>query len=186
MHINKFKQTLISFLLIFGFAFCISTIKAQDSLQDKLIEDGKLKWSDFAGKRDTISTYWATTNWYVRYKYSINHFQKDTVILDMNVWLFLKANSWVLVDKESDELLQHEQGHFDFARLLALEFKNEASSTVLLFGNYKYKLDSIFNALLTKISQMEIQYDKETNHMWNREEQELWNEKISAMLKEAE
>jgi len=33
---------------------------------------------------------------------------------------------------------------------------------------------------------MEIQYDKETNHMWNRPAQKRWNDKIADMLKAAE
>lgn len=162
------------------------TSKAQDTIPEKLIPDGKLKWSDYTGDIDKHSTYWATTYWNVHYKYRIVQFHQDTVEVDLQVWPALQGNSWVFPNKESAELLQHEQGHYDFARLLTLNFKKEADSTVLLMNNYSRKLDSIFNAALNNIRQMEIQYDNETNHMWNRIEQKRWNKKIGDMLKAAE
>ncbi|HEX5152349.1 MAG TPA: hypothetical protein VFW07_12935 [Parafilimonas sp.] len=172
---------LVCMLLISGIA-----IKAQDTLHEKLIAGGKLQWSDYTGEVDKHSAYWATTFWYVHYKYKIIQAHGDTVKIDLQVWPALQEKSWVLPDKKSPELLQHEQGHFDLARLLTAEFKKEAGSTALLMNNYSRKLDSIFNAALTNIKQMEIQYDKETNHMWNRDAQERWNKKIADMLEAVE
>ena len=180
------RQNLASLHLAFILLICGITIKAQDTIPYKIIIDGKLKWSDFTGVIDRNSNFWATTYWNVHYKYKIIQFHMDTVKIDLEVWPALKENSWVLPDKETTELLAHEQGHFDFARLLTLQFKKEAGSTVLLMNNYSRKLDSIFNADLDNIKQMEIQYDNETNHMWNRAAQKRWNKKISDMLQAEE
>jgi hypothetical protein len=181
------KQKIIFLMLCLCLPVCcISTIKAQDSIPQKIIPEGKLQWSDFMDEADKNSEYWADTYWYVQYKYNILEFRGDTVIINLNVWPSLKTNSWVLPDKETDELLQHEQVHFDFARLVAFKFKNEAGSTILFKYNYPQKLDSIFNSILTNIMQMEKQYDDETNHMLNKPEQQRWNKKIADMLKEEE
>jgi predicted secreted Zn-dependent protease len=102
------------------------------------------------------------------------------------VWTALQENSWVMPDKKSKELLRHEQGHFDFGRLLALEFEKQADSTLLRINNCGHKLDSIFNSIFNNIKQMNAQYDKDTNHMLNRKEQKRRNKKIADMLKAAE
>jgi len=187
MLLNFFiKQNLVFWHLVFMLlTFSITSI-AQDINPERIIPDGKLKWSDYTGKVDQHSTYWSTTYWYVHYKYRVIQLQGDTVKVDLQSWPALQERSWVLPSKRSAELLQHEQGHFDLARLLALEFKQEAGSTVLLRNNYSRKLDSIFNADLYDIKQMEIQYDTETNHMWDRAAQERWNKKIADMIKAAE
>jgi len=186
MLLNSLTKQKIAFLyLLFILLISCIAIKAQDTIPDKIIAGGKLEWSDYTGEIDKNSNYWATTHWFVHYKYEIIQFHGDTVKIDLQVWPALQGNSWVLPDKKTTELLQHEQGHFDFARLLSLEFKKEAGSTVLLINNCDRKLDSIFNTTLNNIKQMEIQYDDETNHMWNRTEQKKWNKKIADMLKEA-
>ena len=79
--------------------------------------------------------------------------------------------------REGFTVLEAEQGHFDFARLLTLEFKKAIRSTILLKTNYTSKIDSIFNAILASIREMEIQYDKETDHMLNAKKQKLWIKK---------
>jgi len=180
------KQNLVFLHLFFMPMIFTVAVQAQDTIPYKVITDGKLKWSDYTGEVDKYSTYWATTYWNVHYKYKIVQFHHDTVTIDLQVWPALQENSWALPDKETTELLQHEQGHYDFALLLTLEFKKEADSTTLLMNNYNRKLDSIFNATLNNIQQMEIQYDNETNHMWNRPAQKRWNDKIADMLKAAE
>lgn len=186
MLLNSLTKQKIAFLyLLFILLISCIAIKAQDKIPDKIITGGKLEWSDYTGEIDKNSIYWATTHWFVHYKYEIIQFHGDTVKIDLQVWPALQGNSWVLPDKKTTELLQHEQGHFDFARLLSFEFKKEAGSTVLLINNCDRKLDSIFNAALSNIKQMEIQYDDETNHMRNRTEQKKWNKKIADMLKAA-
>jgi predicted secreted Zn-dependent protease len=95
----------------------------------------------------------------------------------------LKNDSWVLPDKKSSELLEHEQGHFDFAMLCSREFEKAVRSTTLLKINYPQKIDSIFKATLNKYKQMEIQYDTETNHMFDRSKQAEWNRALETMLK---
>jgi hypothetical protein len=189
MFINSLLKQKTAFLLL---QICLllasgtSAVKAQDTIPNKPILNGKLQWNDYSGQVDKNSTYWASTHWYVHYKYKILQYLGDTVIIDLQVWPALKADSWVLPDKKTDELLQHEQGHFDFARLLVLQFKKETDSIVFLKYNYILKLDSIFNSLLNNIVQTEKQYDNETNHMLNKPEQEKWNEKLSLMLKAEE
>ncbi len=42
---------------------------------------------------------------------------------------------------------------------------------IKLVSNYAQTIDSIFNVLPKKHRELNIEYDKETNHMWNKEAQ---------------
>ncbi|MCC5613171.1 hypothetical protein LC612_42465 [Nostoc sp. CHAB 5834] len=169
-------------LLIIFVVFVIANANAQNVNVDKLIENGKLRWEDFSGPVDPASKYWATTYWLVKYKYKVLSFRRDTVNIDLQTSVFLRGNSWVLPDKKTDELLEHEQGHFNMGILCTLKFKKEVASTVLLKSNYNEKIDLIFKSILMDINQMSLRYDEETNHMLNKSEQKKWNKKINNML----
>jgi hypothetical protein len=182
---NTWLKHRIPFLLlaIILMTSCNSKSSVQTVSADTIIPDGKLRWEYYKGQGDSTSKYWAATYWYVKYEYSIRPSYGDTAKTDLQVWPVLKGNTWVLPDRKSDELLRHEQGHYNFAILLASEFKHTIDSTVLFKTNYSQKMDSIFQAIFNKYRQMEVQYDNETNHMNNKGKQELWNKKFEEMLK---
>lgn len=169
-------------LLIFSIAFAITDTNAQSEYPDKTIENGKLRWEDFSGPVDPNSKYSAATRWLINYKYKILSFRGDTVNIDLQVFTFLRGNSWVIPDKKSNELLEHEQGHFNNALIHALKFKKEIMATILLKSNHYEKVSSIFKSIIKDANQMDLQYDEETNHSLNRSEQKKWNQKFNSML----
>lgn len=169
-------------LLIVSIAFVITDAKAQNEYPNKLIENGKLKWEDFSGPVDPNSKYSATTHWLINYKYKVLPARGDTVTVDLQVTTFLKGNSWVLPNKKSDELLEHEQGHFNVALIHSLKFKKAIMATTLLKSNYAETVNSIFKSIMSEANQMDLQYDEETNHALNRLEQKRWNQKFNSML----
>src|SRR6476659_5465978 len=66
MLLNSLIKQKIAFLsLLFILLIPGITIKAQATIPDQIIVDGKLKWSDYTGGIDRNSNYWATTHWYV-------------------------------------------------------------------------------------------------------------------------
>lgn len=179
------KQKLRCFLLILFCKCCfIQSICAQ-SAEDKIIPGDQLKWDYYTIKYNTNSTFWATTLWNVYYKYKVVSIRFNTVKVDLQTWHVLKADSWVLKNKESDELLHHEQGHFNTAILCEAEFKKAVDTTTLFITNYGDKIDSIFNAVLKNTRDLNVAYDKETNHMWNKAAQKIWDKKIDEMINNA-
>lgn len=180
-----YKQKLFDLLLLIFFTACLTENIYAQSAGDKLIPGDKLKWEYFTGKPDTASGYWATTLWDVYYKYNIVSFHLDTVKVELHLLHFLNPNSWVLSDKETDELLKHEQVHFNTALLCEAEFKKAIDTTVLLMKDYGKTIDAVFNSILNNIRELNVQYDKETNHMWNRGAQKAWEEKINDMINKA-
>lgn len=180
-------MTALKLVLIFLLPnFFVTGITSQVLNNDKIIPGDTLKWEYFTAKPDSNSNYWAETNWAVYYKYKIASFHVDTVTVDLKVWHVLKENSWVLKDKETEQLLHHEQGHFNLAIACGEEFKKAMDTTVLMIYNYDQKIDSVFNTVLKNITRLNVQYDKETNHMYNIEQQKQWDEKIMMLINNAE
>jgi hypothetical protein len=103
-----------------------------------------------------------------------------------------KIESWVYLDRiegEEDEILKHEQGHFDIAQIHAQEFKADYEGKDFACPSGIYDDDEIFNEidgfwLLIEDdwNAMDKTYDKETDHHEDREVQAEWNKKIILLL----
>jgi predicted secreted Zn-dependent protease len=88
--------------------------------------------------------------------------------------------SWVMEDKMTDELLKHEQGHFD---ITALGVRDLYTGSMKLKAKSPKGLDDSLKKLgktiQDKIDRTNIRYDKQTRHSQAKTEQEKWNKAIS-------
>jgi predicted secreted Zn-dependent protease len=178
------EKKLHTCLVLFVF-IAVSVFKTNAQNLDttgRIIPNGKLEWKYFTGQVDTNSTYWANTHCNINYRYIVTPSTGDTAKIILFSWAVLKNDSWIKPDRESDELLEHEQGHLNFAMACSLEFAKTIRNAVLLKTNYKQKIDSVFKAILGRYNRMEVQYDTETNHMFNRIKQAEWNKTLETML----
>ncbi|MBI5856238.1 MAG: DUF922 domain-containing protein [Sphingobacteriales bacterium] len=146
----------------------------------RVIIDGKesspiLTWDDFKGRPDEGSTYNAFTYWYVSYGYDAFQFKGDTAKWKVKVTLELENRSWKKDGKVNDSLLIHEQGHFDIGRICALEVQRKVDNTVFFRSNYAASLKQMVDEIIEKYRKMEKDYDKETDHYHNREQQKKWD-----------
>lgn len=174
------------YIVLLFFCVIASVVKVSAQTSDtagKTIPEGKLEWKYYTGQIDSNSNYWANTSTGINYRFTIVPSFSDTVKVLLYSWIVLKNDSWVLTDKKSNELLEHEQGHFNFAILCLLEFKKAVKSTTFFKINYSQKIDSLFKITLNKYKQMEIEYDTETHHMLNKSKQAEWNKTLETMLK---
>jgi hypothetical protein len=92
------------------------------------------------------------------------------------------ARTWARMDKVNDALLAHEQGHFDIGILCGKEILATFKTTNFERSNYRGQMQSIFQDVLKKYIDMGRQYDKETEHYRNKEEQERWNKLLAERL----
>jgi|GEM_PF-3012169 len=180
-----FKQKLPFILSAMFFGLFIAKGAYCQSVSDRIISGDSLSWAYYSIKSDSDSSYWANTVWAVYYKYKIVSFRFDTVKVELQTTRVLKGESWVLREKQSDELLRHEQVHFNMGILFELEFKYEVASTTLFIDDYGQKVDSVFNAVLKNIMDLNVEYDNETHHMWNKSKQQLWKAKIEEKISKA-
>ncbi len=134
-----------------------------------------LKWDDFRGSPDHGSPYFAFTYWNTSCKYDAFMFKGDTVKWKVQITLDLGQNSWKKKDKVNDSLLKHEQGHFDVGILCAMELQEKINKTIFLRNNYQSKLSTLIKETVDKYKKMDLQYDEETRHYANREQQWKWD-----------
>jgi hypothetical protein len=168
------------------FAIVLFTVTGQSQ---KIIISGKegnrpLIWSDFTGNVDKSSPYFAMTGWNINYSYSDVKIIGDSArIGSFNATLQLDpAGSWVRKEKATDELLKHEQGHFDIGILCQKELLSKIQASSYTKNNFKPLLQSIFNSTMQKYHRMGEQYDNETVHGKNKDNQEKWNTLIQTEL----
>jgi len=150
------------------------------SSAQRIIIDGKetsrlLTWDDFKGRPDNAIAYYAFTYWNTTYKYDAFQFKGDTVKWQVQIAVELGKNSWKKKDKITDTLLKHEQGHFDIGILCAMEMQETINTTIFLKNNYQSKLSTLIREIAEKYKKMDLQYDEETNHYANREQQWKWD-----------
>lgn len=158
------------------------TLILQTASAQKIIINGNegnrpLVWNDFAGKPDDASPYYAYTFWNLNYRFSSVTFTGDTATLQglaVNLLLDPQA-SWVKPGKQTDELLKHEQGHFDAGLLCLNETLKALASARFTRTGYKEEIQKLVKSTLQKYKDMNQRYDEETRHSQNKEEQKKWN-----------
>lgn len=141
-----------------------------------------LKWNDFkVAKKDSLlhrqGSYYAITATELFVVSKKKKRKKEFFVYS----IFWKYDSHVIM--KTEELLRHEQIHFDivelFARKLRKEYKNNEESLV-----EKYEL--IYTYITEELDNYQSLYDFETNHSKNIVKQKEWEEKIKKELIEYE
>lgn len=121
----------------------------------------------------------AYTNCTINFHYEA-HREKDRYRLDFNIRLILNNNkSWMDKRRVTSaemlaEILKHEQGHYTIAFMEQQELLREVSRTVF-DADYQYAAANIFNRIDAKFKQLNADYDEDTGHMVNRQQQQSWD-----------
>jgi hypothetical protein len=161
-------------------SFTYSSVPTDDLIEWK--KTTTLKWSDFKGKPDNSIEYKAMT--YSRIGLEAD-FEDNTFIVDVKTY-FVRNKSWTK-NKESENLLRHEQVHFDIAEVIARKIRkaySEYESTDL--EETQTYLQETYNEYYGPVWDSYNQYDEDTNHGLVKEEQTRWEKKIEKELKELE
>jgi hypothetical protein len=104
------------------------------------------------------------------------------LVIDLKVFL-PKSAAWVREGDRSSYVLNHEQRHFDIAKIAAERFKQKIEAENLPVANYDGPINVDYLDAYREMTSMELQYDKETNHGQDRFMQEKWNDTINKDLK---
>ena len=146
-------------------------------------EDMKLTWENFQGQVPIESQYEAMTASGIEYNYAASNKNGQLSFTFQVRSYFNPETSWVKASSRSDDLLLHEQGHFDIselhARLLDKALKNNTFKS-----NYKDEINEIYQYILDQRDKMQEQYDRETDHSRNKEKQLKWTKRIDYELRE--
>ncbi len=181
MRFRCMKKLVHTILILFLFIplFLIS----QDE-QDLIAwsENRPLSWNDFEDKPDKRSHFDALTSASFGFSYEYLSGKYYNFVIEVG---FDKKQSWVKKENATDDLLKHEQGHFDineiFARLCIKELLNVRVRNMDDFGK---KVEKTFNKVGKEMRKFQDEYDRQTNHSKVKEKQLQWNEKIEKLLKQ--
>jgi len=92
-----------------------------------------------------------------------------------------KEKSWY--KKESNnELLEHEQKHFDLQEIYARKLREKASQRKWVVNSIDKHLNDLYNEIFEMELKAQDRYDVETDLSRNRAEQKKWNEFIDKEL----
>jgi IS1 family transposase len=137
----------------------------------------KLTWSDFKGNPDPHSPNAALTSSNINIEFGYNNtgFQYSIRCV------FDKNRSWVRI--ATDEVLAHEQGHFDIAEIYARRLNKALATYRFNVQTVSKDVNDVYSSMMKEHRQMQAQYDQETDYSRNRPKQAEWLKKIAADLK---
>jgi hypothetical protein len=149
----------------------------------KEIKDRDIEWSDFKGEVDTTSPWDAYTGWTLAFRYDRPDFRGGRAYVNAKVQLFLTPNSWVRPDRKSDELLQHERGHYQIGEICRRKMETVINSTPFSQQNYQKEVLEAYSAVAAQCREFEEAYDRDTRHYRDREQQAIWSRTLADILK---
>lgn len=140
----------------------------------------KLTWSDFTGSPDPHSTNAALTssNINIEFGYDEEGFQYSIKCS------FDKNRSWVRI--KNNEVLAHEQGHFDIAEIYARKLNKLMKAYRFNAKTAGTDINQLYENAMKQHRQTQLQYDQETDYSRNKPKQLEWLKKIDADLKSLE
>lgn len=171
------KLSLIIAFVLLSFV----SISAQN-IDGKEIKNRDIEWSDFVGNVDESSKFDAVTNWVITYAYPQPTFKNETARVKVQVSLFLRSDSWVRANKQTQRLLNHERGHFKIGKICAKEIQETINSMTFDRYDYAKQINVVYWKIIEKYKEFEKQYDSETDHYKNQAQQELWDKKLNDLL----
>lgn len=140
----------------------------------------KLTWSDFQGTPDPKSPNAALTSSNVNIEFGYN----DTGFQYTIKCSFDKNRSWVRI--ATNEVLAHEQGHFDIAEIYARKLNKAMAAYHFNAQTADNDVNQLYENIMKEHRQTQIQYDQETDYSRNRPKQQEWLKKIATDLKSLE
>ena len=142
----------------------------------------KLKWSDFRGTPDKNSRFKAITTSTLRMTpitYTEEEIQYEMLAV------FQKRSSWTKSDAE--ELLAHEQLHFDISELVMRRMREKFKAISYTDSEQVNKeIKKLFAEAEKERRDINDAYDEETEHGVNKQEQLNWQKMIQDELEDME
>jgi hypothetical protein len=142
-----------------------------------------LAWADFQSKIRISSNYQASVMPSFGYTQD-TELENGVLQVSVAVKAYVpKSACWASPTNRSNYYLNHEQRHFDIARIIAEQFKRKMMAKKLTPDNYEALLNMQYLDSYRDMNVMQKAYDDETNHGINQSAQDTWNAKIDKELK---
>lgn len=154
---------------------CITVIQANNLIPWSASR--KLTWSDFKGTPDPHAPNAALTSSSINIEYGYND-KGFEYSISCN---FDKNRSWVRI--KNNEVLAHEQGHFDIAEIYARKLNKLVKEYHFNAKTASSDLNKLYEEAMKQHRLEQTQYDQETDYSRNKPNQSAWLSKIEQELK---
>ncbi len=149
---------------------------AKDGNKDVLVWNEKrlLTWDDFKGKPE--KRFSAASTHYDIFKTTEQNGPSAEVTIEA---VFFCNKSWKRESWINDQVLAHEQKHFDIVELYARKLRKLLSDkNYSSYSNLKSVSDSLYKVIDKEMDVYQDKYDDETDASMNGDKQREWNKKI--------
>jgi len=157
-----------------------------------------LDWNDFQGEppidaalRTELAAIHIALRWHVTFQVEYNrHLDRWEGTVDLSsievTNVIDPSQSWVAPGKQSNEVLNHEQRHFDLNEVYRLKLlsvlpqpRTVGDSAETVKKELNEAIYSAANKILSKLQEVQEQYDEMTHHGTSPEGQAEWDKKIA-------
>ena len=176
-------------MILKSFVTILITAASLNLAAQKVIINGAegnrpLQWKDFTGRADNSSSFFAYTRWKSNFKFGPMQAKGDSVMVSgFEITIELDPEkSWVKKEKATDNLLLHEQGHFNIGLIYMKDLLQKVPATTFSRARFQQEIKAILDDTNKRYNEMSQQYDNESGHSKNKDEQERWNAIFSKAL----
>lgn len=146
-----------------------------------------LTWDHFVGQPDPSNPFHANTSSGISYSWSMKTSGNETEFLYDIGAFFFPDESWVKHGKRTNNLLAHEQLHFDITELHARKLREAMEDFDLKkTKNVKPALQAIYQKTEAQRANMQKRFDVETRHSMDEVSQLKWQKFIQQELSKLE
>lgn len=136
-------------------------VEQSDYPDDEVIyysPERKLKWNDFLGTPAATSASAATSSGFGYY--ASWESAGTTAHLKIEVYCFFhKYKSWVWPGKMSDDVLEHEQHHFDITYSFTRMFEDELRKCAFTYDNFEDKIENLYKTIFDRMNIAQNEFD---------------------------
>ena len=147
----------------------------------------KLEFSDFLGKvPDSLNEYSKFA--------AVSMISIESKIVKNSVWngkikieiypMFSKNESWIRENQKTKELLNHEQRHFDIAKIYSNKLQKIINKRIKNIKDYNENFQNLYDEIYNEYFDYQTKYEEITDRGLNFESQKLIDKEIDEKLNE--
>ena len=143
----------------------------------------KLTWDDFRGSVPMNADEQTAAATYCGIGFETNAISTTNNNLKIRVYnTFYINDSWARPEEMNDDVLAHEQGHFDLCELYTRKLRERMSSVKVNVNTLKPILRKIYEDLQAEYKARQEAYEDETAHGVNLSQQKKWQQMLDKEL----
>ena len=161
--------------------------KSEASTEISWKKDRKLTWNDFRGPVPYDAEDQTAAATFCGIGFETQGIGAKNQNLKVKVYnTFYIGNSWARTEEMNDDVLAHEQGHFDLCELYTRKLRERMTDLRASANTIKPTLRRIYDELQDEYKNRQELYEEETGHGVNIAEQKKWEKMLEKELSDTE